>query len=59
MLDLSTPKAPFDIVLPYGLLVTVTTADGRGPARRRAVEAIERPKRPASRSTSSSVAERH
>jgi hypothetical protein len=47
MLDLSTPKAPFDIALPYGLLVTVTpltTADmvaAQGAARR-AVEAIER-----------------
>jgi phage FluMu protein gp41 len=64
MLDLSTPKAPFDIALPYGLLVTVKplTTAGMAAAQvaaRRAVETIERPKRPASRSTSSSVAERH
>ena len=64
MLDLSTPKAPFDIALPYGLLVTVKplTTAGMAAAQvaaRRAVEAIGRPKRPASRSTSSSVAERH
>ena len=47
MLDLSTPKAPFDIALPYGLLVTVTpltTASmaAAQAAARRAVEAIER-----------------
>jgi hypothetical protein len=47
MLDLSTPKAPFDIALPYGLLVTVTplTTAGMAAAQgaaRRAVEAIER-----------------
>jgi hypothetical protein len=40
MLDLSTPKAPFDIALPYGLLVTLkplttagmAAAQGAGPA---------------------------
>ena len=47
MLDLSTPKAPFDITLPYGLLVTVTPLTTAGMAAaevaaRRAVEAIER-----------------
>jgi hypothetical protein len=47
MLDLSTPKAPFDIALPYGLLVTVKplTTAGMAAAQvaaRRAVEAIER-----------------
>jgi hypothetical protein len=47
MLDLSTPKAPFDIALPYGLSVTVkplTTASmaAAQAAARRAVEAIER-----------------
>jgi hypothetical protein len=47
MLDLSTPKAPFDIALPYGLLVTVTPLTTAGmaaaqAAARRAVEAIER-----------------
>jgi hypothetical protein len=47
MLDLSTPKAPFDIVLPYGLTVTVRPLTTAGmaaaqAAARRAVEAIER-----------------
>ena len=47
MLDLSTPKAPFDIALPYGLMVTVRplTTAGMAAAQvvaRRAVEAIER-----------------
>ena len=47
MLDLSAPKAPFDIVLPYGLNVTVKplTTGGMAAAQaavRRAVEAIER-----------------
>jgi hypothetical protein len=47
MLDLSTPKAPFDIALPYGLLATVTPLTTAGmaaaqAAARRAVEAIER-----------------
>jgi hypothetical protein len=47
MLDLSTPKAPFDIALPYGLLVTVKPLTTAGmataqAAARRAVEAIER-----------------
>jgi hypothetical protein len=47
MLDLSTPKAPFDIALPYGLSVTVRplTTAGMAAAQagaRRAVEAIER-----------------
>ena len=47
MLDLSTPRAPFDIALPYGLLVTVKplTTFGMAAAQaaaRRAVEAIER-----------------
>ena len=47
MLDLSTPKAPFDIALPDGLLVTVTPLTTAGmaaaqAAARRAVEAIER-----------------
>ena len=47
MLDLSTHKAPFDIALPYGLLVTVKPLTTAGmaaaqAAARRAVEAIER-----------------
>jgi hypothetical protein len=47
MLDLSAPKAPFDIALPYGLKVTVRplTTAGMAAAQagaRRAVEAIER-----------------
>jgi hypothetical protein len=47
MLDLSTPKAPFDIALPYGLAVTVRPLTTAGmaaaqAAARRAVEAIER-----------------
>jgi hypothetical protein len=47
MLDLSTPKAPFDIALPYGLTVTVKPLTTAGmaaaqAAARRAVEAIER-----------------
>jgi hypothetical protein len=47
MLDLSTPQAPFDIALPYGLMVTVRplTTSGMAAAQvvaRRAVEAIER-----------------
>ena len=47
MLDLSTPQAPFDIALPYGLMVTVRplTTAGMAAAQvvaRRAVEAIER-----------------
>jgi hypothetical protein len=47
MLDLSTPKAPFDIALPYGLSVTVKPLTTAGmaaaqAAARRAVEAIER-----------------
>ena len=47
MLDLSTPRAPFNIALPYGLLVTVkrlTTAGmaGAQATARRSVEAIER-----------------
>jgi hypothetical protein len=47
MLDLSTPRAPFDIALPYGLLVTVKPLTTAGmaaaqAAARRAVEAIER-----------------
>jgi hypothetical protein len=47
MLDLSTPKGPFDIALPYGLAVTVrplTTAgmSAAQAAARRVVEAIER-----------------
>jgi hypothetical protein len=47
ILDLSTPKAPFDIALPYGLLVTVTPLTTAGMAAAqvaagRAVEAIER-----------------
>ena len=47
MLDLSAPKAPFDIVLPYGLNVTVKPLTTAGmaaaqAAARRAVEAIER-----------------
>ena len=47
MLDLSAPKAPFDITLPYGVSVTVqplTTARmaAAQAAARRAVEAIER-----------------
>jgi hypothetical protein len=47
MLDLSVPKVPFDIALPYGLSVTVRplTAAGMAAAQaaaRRAVEAIER-----------------
>ena len=47
MLDLSTPNAPFDIALPYGLSVTVRPLTTAGmaaaqAAARRAVEAIER-----------------
>jgi hypothetical protein len=47
MLDLSTPKAPFDIALPYGLAVTVRplTTAGMAAAQAaacRSVEAIER-----------------
>ena len=47
MLDLSTPKAPFEIALPYGLSVTVRPLTTAGmamaqAAARRAVEAIER-----------------
>ena len=47
MLDLSAPKAPFDITLPYGLSVTVQPLTTAGmaaaqAAARRAVEAIER-----------------
>ena len=47
MLDLSTPRAPFDIALPYGLSVTVRPLTTAGmaaaqAAARRAVEAIER-----------------
>ena len=47
MLDLSVPKAPFDIALPYGLSVTVRPLTTAGmaaaqAAARRAVEAIER-----------------
>src|SRR5262245_24273607 len=47
MLDLSTPKGPFDIALPYGLSVTVKPLTTAGmaaaqAAARRAVEAIER-----------------
>ena len=46
-MDLSAPKAPFDIVLPYGLNVTVKPLTTAGmaaaqAAARRAVEAIER-----------------
>ena len=32
MLDLSTPKAPFDIALPYGLSVTVRPLTTSGMA---------------------------
>ena len=47
MLDLSIPKAPFEIALPYGLSVTVSPLTTAGmaaaqAAARRAVEAIER-----------------
>jgi hypothetical protein len=47
MLDLSAPKRPFDIALPYGLSVTVKPLTTAGmaaaqAAARRAVEAIER-----------------
>jgi hypothetical protein len=47
MLDLSAPKAPFDIALPYGLSVTVKPLTTAGmaaaqAAARRSVEAIER-----------------
>jgi hypothetical protein len=47
MLDLSTPKGPFDIALPYGLSVTVRPLTTAGmaaaqAAARRTVEAIER-----------------
>ena len=50
MLDLSTPKGPFDIALPYGLSVTVRPLTTAGmaaaqAAARRAVEAIERQSR--------------
>jgi hypothetical protein len=47
MLDLSVPKVPFDIALPYGLTVTVKPLTTAGmaaaqAAARRAVEAIDR-----------------
>jgi hypothetical protein len=47
MLDLSAPKVPFDIALPYGLMVTVRPLTTAGVAAaqvvaRRAVETIER-----------------
>ena len=47
MLDLSVPKVPFDIALPYGLSVTVRPLTTAGmaaaqAAARRSVEAIER-----------------
>jgi len=47
MLDLSVPKAPFDVTLPYGLSVTVRPLTTAGmaaaqAAARRAVEAIDR-----------------
>ena len=47
MLDLSAPKAPFDIALSYGLSVTVKPLTTAGmaaaqAAARRRVEAIER-----------------
>jgi hypothetical protein len=47
MLDLSAPKAPFDIALPYDLSVTVKPLTTAGmaaaqAAARRAAEAIER-----------------
>jgi hypothetical protein len=47
MLDLSTPKRPFDIALPYGLSVTVKPLTTAGmaaaqAAARRAVQAIDR-----------------
>jgi hypothetical protein len=47
MLDLSVPKVPFDIALPYGLSVTVRPLTTAGmaaaqAAARRAVEAIDR-----------------
>ena len=47
MLDLSIPKAPFEIALPYGLSVTVRPLTTAGmaaaqAAARRAVDAIER-----------------
>jgi hypothetical protein len=47
MLDLSAPRAPFEIALPYGLTVTVKPLTTAGmaaaqAAARRAVEAIER-----------------
>lgn len=47
MLDLSAPKTPFDIALPYGLSVTVKPLTTAGmaatqAAARRTVEAIER-----------------
>lgn len=47
MLDLSAPKEPFEITLPYGLSVTVKPLTTAGmaaaqAAARRAVEAIER-----------------
>jgi hypothetical protein len=47
MLDLSVPKVPFDIALPYGLVVTVRPLTTAGmaaaqAAARRVVEAIER-----------------
>ena len=43
MLDLSTPKAPFDIALPYGLLVTVKplTTAGMAAAQAAAMRAVE------------------
>ena len=64
MIDLGQRAEPYQIALPYGLSVTVKPLTTAGmaaaqAAARRAVEAIERPKRPASRSNSSSVAERH
>ena len=47
MLDLSVPKVPFDIALPYSLSVTVRPLTTAGmaaaqAAARRAVEAIDR-----------------
>jgi hypothetical protein len=47
MLDLSTPRAPFDIALPYVTVKPLTTAGMAAAqvAARRAVEAIERPAR--------------
>jgi hypothetical protein len=47
MLNLSVPKVPFDIALPYGLSITVRPLTTAGiaaaqAAARRAVEAIDR-----------------